>query len=113
MSDRDLVLLFVDALNTQGDRNPILISDLQAQIREANQLHIDVADLERLGATMLFHLLRQLVEVGLVERKYDGYLVTEAGRASAEELRTELGNADADQVQLVETAAGRALDRVA
>lgn len=111
MTERDVVLLFVDALNRAqgGDRNPILIADLQAQILEARRSDVDVANLNLFSPTMLFHLLRQLVEDGLVARQYDGYVVTETGRARADELRQEARA----QVDAMQQAAERAFERIA
>ena len=110
MSERDLVLLFVDVLNrTQGDREPILISDLQALIREAARAGIDVGNLSSVTPTMLFHYLRQLVEDELARRSYDGYVVTDDGRTRANELRA----GAAASIGGVEQAAELAYARVA
>jgi hypothetical protein len=109
VSDRDVVLVFVDALNRvqAGDETPILIPDLQAHIREASYRKFDVADLGTTTPTLLFHLLRQLVEEGLVARGPTGYLVTDVGRNEVERLRA----AAADQIDNVDEAAASAFER--
>jgi DNA-binding HxlR family transcriptional regulator len=110
MSERDVVLLFVDALNrAAGEATPILISDLRAQLLEASRRNFDVNELDRSSPTMLFHLLRQLVEDGLVDRNYTGYVLTQDGRASAAALRAR----DVQDVEALEQAARSALERVA
>ena len=110
LSDRDVVLLFVDALNRVGEaETPILISDLQAQILEAGRRDFDVSALAGTRPTVLFHLLQQLVEDDLLARTPTGYVVTEKGRQAVDPIRAQTRG----ELSRVDDAAAHAVARTA
>jgi hypothetical protein len=108
MNQHDILLLLVDALN--GDEGTaILVPDLRAQILDLHRSGEDIASLESLAPEELFQLLRQLVAEDLVDRDERGYVISEAGRERADELRAAIDGladriADAAQRALVRAA---------
>jgi len=90
VSQSDMTIILIDALN--GDENvPIIVSDLRANILEARQRKVPLQGLDELDKTDLFTLLSVLTNHGLVVRTPAGYIVSDAGRARAHELREQQG----------------------
>lgn len=86
MSQKDMTMILLDALT--GEENvPIIVSDLRAEILEARQRRVPLCGLDELDKTDLFTLLTVLRTDGLVERRPEGYVVSENGRTRARELR--------------------------
>lgn len=103
----DITMILIDAL-TGDDNIPVIVSDLRAEIVEAQSRKVPLFGLDDLDKTDLFTLLTVLGREGLVERRPEGYVVSDAGRARARHLREH----EATQVQGVEEAAQAALARV-
>jgi hypothetical protein len=88
VSQRDMAMILIDFMT--GDENvPIIVSDLRAEILEARQRRIPLYGLDDLDQTDLFTLLSTLKNDGLVERRPQGYVVNDSGRALARELRAQ------------------------
>jgi len=86
VSKKDMTMILLDVL-TGEDNLPIIVSDLRAEILEAHQRRVKLFGLEELDKTELFTLLSMLRTDGLVERRPEGYTVSESGRTLARELR--------------------------
>lgn len=86
MIQKDMTMILLDVLT--GEENvPVIVSDLRAEILEARQRRVPLFGLEQLDKTDLFTLLNVLRTDGLVERRPEGYTVSESGRTRARELR--------------------------
>lgn len=106
MSQSDMTMILIDALT--GDENiPVIVSDLRAEILEARSRKVPLFGLDELDKTDLFTLLSILAREGLVERRPEGYVVSESGRARARELREHQGT----RLRALHDAAQAALSR--
>ena len=107
MSQSDMTMILVDLLT--GEENvPIIVSDLRAQILEARQRKVPLQGLEDLDKTDLFTLLSKLRNDGLVDRRPEGYVVSDLGRARARELRAHKGTRLSSLVDAAQAALSRA-----
>lgn len=79
-------MILVDALLRESDA-PILLPDLQGEIVEAKSRNASLGGLDRLRPSELYILLLQLESDGLLDRVPEGFIVTEAGRRRARQLR--------------------------
>ena len=97
MSQKDMTMILLDVLT--GEENvPIIVSDLRAEILEARQRRVQLFGLEELDKTQLFTLLSMLRTDGLVERRPEGYTVSDIGRVRARELRQEQPEPELDRL---------------
>ncbi len=93
MSQKDMTMILLDVLT--GEENvPVIVSDLRAEILEARHRRVQLFGLEELDKTDLFTLLNVLRTDGLVERRPEGYVVSETGRGRARELREQQPHLD-------------------
>ena len=107
MEASDITVILIDAL-TGDDNTPIIVSDLRAEILEAESRKVPLYGVEQLDKTDLFTLLSVLGRQGLVERRPEGYVMSEAGRARARDLRAQ----EVPRLQALEAAAQAAIARV-
>lgn len=108
MSQKDMTMILLDVL-TGEDNVPVIVSDLRAEILEARQRRVQLHGLDELDKTELFTLLSVLRTDGLVERRPEGYTVSDSGRVRARELRE---HQPQPELGRLEDAAKAALARV-